>query len=214
LSNAARDIYLRAGVPQAKVVIWPNFLTNELDSGGGGDEHIDSGWLYVGRIGPEKGIERLAKAWPPGQELAVIGDGPDVPKLRAAARGKSIRLEGLQPRSTVIGLMRRSVGLVFPSLCLESFPMTYVEAMAVGLPVLAWEPNAVAELVRRERTGRATSWGEDLPSILLQAEPEFRQIRSRCRQSFDDRLSERAYVSRAERLYRSLLDRHTRDSTD
>jgi glycosyltransferase involved in cell wall biosynthesis len=101
--------------------------------------------------------------------------------------------------------MRRSEGLVFPSKCLESFPLVYAEAMAAGLPVLAWTPNVVADMTRLDGTGMAISWQDDLPSALRTARSAFPALRERCRHLFEERMSERAHVARAEALYRQLV---------
>jgi len=205
LSQTAREIYLAAGLPERKVVVWGNFLPDELDPGRDVGEPMDARWLYVGRLSSEKGIALLVEAWPSDVPLTVVGDGVDRPRIEAGARGKRIELRPLLERSEVIDLMRRSLGLVFPSRCLESFPLVYAEAMAAGLPVLAWEPNVVAGMTRLDGTGMAISWRDDLPSALRAAASSFPRLRERCRRVFEERMSERAHVVRAEGLYRDLV---------
>ena len=127
--------------------------------------------------------------------------------MRSEAAGKRIQLMGMQDRTTVLETMRQSVGLVFPSECFESFPMVYAEAMAVGLPVLAWKPNAVSSLVQRQGTGVAISWANDLGVVLDRVTEHFASLRTRCRLAFETDLSEPAYVRRAESLYSELVGR-------
>jgi glycosyltransferase involved in cell wall biosynthesis len=201
LSDVARTFYLRAGLRDDQVVVAPNFLDASTDPGYAPEGEVGDHWLYVGRLGPEKGIEPLIRAWPRDRRLVVVGDGPEREAVRAAAAGKRIELLGLRDREAVIGLMRGARGLVFPSRCYENFPLVYAEAMAVGLPVLAWEPNVVASMVRAEGTGLATTWDEDLTTTLDRAESRFGQLRARCRERFEATMSEAAYVRRAERLY-------------
>jgi glycosyltransferase involved in cell wall biosynthesis len=208
LSEVARGVYRRAGIPEDAIVVAPNFLDRESEppfvevpetSGG------DAPWLYVGRLGPEKGIERLVRAWPRDRSLIVVGDGPDLAAVRRAAQGKRVDVAGLRDRGEVLEVMSRAVGLVFPSVCYENFPLVYAEALAVGLPVLAWEPNVVAAMVRRDGTGLATTWEHDLERVLDQAGATFATLRRRCREIFDTTLSESAYIRRAERLYGEVV---------
>lgn len=211
LSERAREIYRGAGVPDQKLVVWPNFLADDLVTWSSTSPPEAATWLYVGRIGPEKGILRLAEVWPPDRELVVVGDGPDMTTLRRRIADTRIRLLGLRPRAEVLELMQRSVGLVFPSLCFESFPLVYAEAMAAGLPILAWQPNVIADAVEDQGTGMATSWADDVAAALSRAEDVFPSLRARCRSIFDETMSELAFRARAESLYRSLIVPSTSD---
>ncbi len=211
LSEVARRMYLRSGVPEQQMEVWPNFL----DAGSAPSmARSTSGeaWLYVGRLGPEKGILPLVRAWPRRWRLVIVGDGPQRDEVRAEASGKPIDIVGLREREEVIDLMGDAVGLVFPSVCYENFPLVYAEAMAVGLPVLAWEPNVVAAMVRGEGTGHATTWADDLNSALDRAAEAFPELRARCRRVFEDRMSQDSYLRRAERMYREAVDRHAASS--
>src|SRR5205823_1444208 len=136
-------------------------------------------------------------AWPAGDAapvLRVVGEGPDDDTVRAAAAGRRVEVLGRVTRAEVVGLMRRSVGLVFPSAWYEGFPLVYAEAMAAGLPVLAWAPNVVSGWVAEDGTGTATSWGRDLDRVLAEAAGSFPAMREACRSVFEERYSEAAYV--------------------
>ena len=113
--------------------------------------------LYVGRLSPEKGIETLIDAWSLHSNripLKIVGDGPLHGLVAAAAeRNKSIELLGWCEKETVLSLMRSASVLVLPSLCYEGFPMTVVEAFAVGLPVIASRIGSLASLIEHGRTG-------------------------------------------------------------
>lgn len=203
LSTLARDVYARAGLPPSKLVVRANFLEEALDPGAAEVPH-PRGWLYVGRLSGEKGAAPLVAAWPPGHDLTIVGDGPDRDAVADLARGRRVELVGNRPREEVIERMRAAVGLVFPSQCFESFPLVYAEAMACGLPVLAWAPNVVAGLVEQGATGRATAWTDDLAATLSEAEATFPALRRNCRALFEAELSERSFVAGAEQLYGSL----------
>lgn len=205
LSELARTVYGRAGIPSSRLVTWPNFLSERDDPGPIADPSRGRHWLYVGRLGPEKGIARLVRDWPRDRRLVIAGDGPDRAAVVEGAVGKAVQLLGLQPGSTIVELMRDAVGLVFPSVCYENFPLVFAESMAAGLPVIAWEPNTVSSLVRANGTGIATTWAEDISTVLERAETAFPALAAGCRDLFLNELSERAYVRRAEALYGGVI---------
>jgi glycosyltransferase involved in cell wall biosynthesis len=206
LSERAREIYERAGLVPSRLVTWPNFLSADDDPGSIADPGRGRHWLYVGRLGPEKGIARLVRSWPRDRRLVIAGEGPDMATVRADAVGKPVELLGLRSRSSIRELMRDAIGLVFPSVCYENFPLVYAESMAAGLPVLAWEPNAVSDLVRTSGTGMTTTWHADLGATLERATDTFPGLATRCREVFEAELTEHAYVQRAERLYGDVIE--------
>jgi glycosyltransferase involved in cell wall biosynthesis len=65
-------------------------------------------------------------------------------------------IEWLGPRSRdeVSSLMANAAFLVFPSICYETFGLSIIEALSVGLPVIASNLGAMAELITDGRTGR------------------------------------------------------------
>jgi phosphatidylinositol alpha 1,6-mannosyltransferase len=106
---------------------------------------------YVGRLSPEKELDRLAEiADLPGTSLAIVGDGP--------ARD---RLERLLPKASFLG-HRQGMELagtyaafdmfVHPG-SHEMFGQTLQEAMATGLPVVAAAAGGPLDLVRAGVTG-------------------------------------------------------------
>lgn len=202
LSERARQVYLKAGVPATKLVRDWHFVPDHLAAQPTG-EHGDA-WLYVGRLTPEKGIDRLLAEWPADRRLVVVGDGPLRPRLDALAAGKQVTFRGSISRAEVIDELRRAMGLVVPSLWYETFGMGYIEALSVGLPVLAYPPNVVADAVERDGTGVVAQWGATARA-LAQADERFGQLRPRCRTVFEQRYSEQAWADRRTRLLERLV---------
>jgi glycosyltransferase involved in cell wall biosynthesis len=201
LSERARSVYLEAGVPAAKLVRDWNFVPDSLATAPGGTP--GDAWLFVGRLSAEKGIERLLAEWPADRRLVVAGDGPLRGALEQAASGKPVTFLGSVSRPQVVDEMRRAFGLVVPSLWYEGFPTVYMEALAAGLPTLAFPPNSVADAVANEGTGLVGEWGR-LPAVLAAAEDRFDALRGRCRAVFDDRYAESAWIRRRVERYERL----------
>lgn len=150
LTRFARDKMLAAGLPGSRIRIKPNFLAPDPGMGPGGGEYA----LFVGRLSSEKGVEILLQAWaadPALPSLVVIGDGPLAPSVRPGA--SRVRWVPRRSRAEVIDRMSKALVLVVPSTCYEACPLVVIEAFAVGLPVVASDHGALAEMVEDGRTG-------------------------------------------------------------
>lgn len=115
--------------------------------------------LAVSRLVWHKGYPELARAMAAvrGAELWVVGErlasdrGPDMEALlRGAGLGARLRLLGY--REDVPDLMRAADIFVLPSR-FEGLPMSVIEAMMTGLPVIAGNVRGPAEQVAPDVTG-------------------------------------------------------------
>lgn len=110
--------------------------------------------LFVGRLELQKGIDILSQHGEellnrlPEHHLVVIGDGSMRPDLETLARQPSLigRVHCLGQRSDVVAWMARSELLLLPTRY-EGMPNVVLEAMSVGLPVVATRAEGVAELL-------------------------------------------------------------------
>ncbi len=171
LSEFARQLFVRGGLPARRIVIKPHFADiPELP------EQPRQGLLFVGRLAEEKGLPllvRAAEALPAGERITVIGDGPLRETLQSHPR---LHLLGALPAAEVQAHMRHAQALVLPSLVYEMFPRALVEAAACGLPVLAASHGPMPELVDHECTGLLFEPGDaaSLGAVMLRvlAAPE------------------------------------------
>jgi glycosyltransferase involved in cell wall biosynthesis len=185
LNRRAAALYRQSGMDASRISVIPNFLSEPAQAGRGGGP-----WLFVGRLSDYKGILPLIHQWPSDAPLLVVGSGPLREEVERSAPPGVVVL-GEQPRERVSQLMRSARGLVFPSRCFEGFPMVYLEALAAGTPVLAWEPSVVSDIVREEGTGLVAG---DLSVALREAETIFPSMRLRCRAVFEERYTKEAWL--------------------
>ena len=144
LTGFARDQLVRGGLPPDRIFVRPNYVDPDPGPGMGRDGH----GLYVGRLTEEKGVEHLLAAWRdlPEVRLTIIGDGPLASAVRnEAQRNDRIRYLGLLSRERVLDEMARARFLVFPSTWYEGMPLTIIEALARGLPIVATALGSLPE---------------------------------------------------------------------
>lgn len=109
-------------------------------------------WVTASRMVPYKRIPLILDAFAqmPTRRLVVIGDGPEMPKARAAA-ASNVTLLGHQPREALRDWLRKAQGFVFAAE--EDFGIAPVEAMACGTPVVAYGRGGARETVVGLGTG-------------------------------------------------------------
>jgi glycosyltransferase involved in cell wall biosynthesis len=97
--------------------------------------------VFAGRLGAEKGVRSLLKAWQhwgaAAPELRLVGDGELRAELEQMAAGLPVRFLGQLPAQEAQSQIANARLLVLPSECFEGFPMVVREAFAFGTPVAA-----------------------------------------------------------------------------
>jgi glycosyltransferase involved in cell wall biosynthesis len=149
VSDFVRAKHIEAGFPADRIRVKPNFVAPLPLRKGAGDY-----FLFLGRLSPEKGLDRLVGVWRDvPARLVVVGDGPEGERLKAAAPD-TVEFHGAVAPEQVAGYLREARALVLPSICYEGAPRTVVEAFAAGVPVLANRKGALPTIVEDGATGR------------------------------------------------------------
>jgi glycosyltransferase involved in cell wall biosynthesis len=105
-----------------------------------------SGFCVIGRLAREKGVGvALEAARSVGVPVTVAGEGPIGSQLRE--QFPEATFTGHLSGDQVAAVVRRSVAVLMPSLVFENAPMSVLEAMAAGTPVIASSIGGIPEQV-------------------------------------------------------------------
>jgi colanic acid/amylovoran biosynthesis glycosyltransferase len=181
--------------------------------------------LSVGRLVEKKGfrfaLEAVAQARRRGldAELTVVGDGPLRAELTAITSGEPlaghVRFLGWQDGTAVRRLYEESDVLLAPSVTdsvgdKEGIPVTLMEAMASGLPVISTRHSGIPELVEHGESGLLAPERDvdALASALLTlAESPMlaRRLAGRARTTIERGFERRSLDERLVGMYRALV---------
>ena len=106
-------------------------------------------YCYVGRLSEEKGIRLLldvARSLP--YPLYVAGDGPLADELRGKYASEKIHFLGHLSSQEVVQLVSWARAMVIPSVWYENNPLSVIESLCMGTPVIGSEVGGIPELIR------------------------------------------------------------------
>lgn len=133
---------------RAATTIYPNVAVEDFDV----VEVKEEFYLTASRLVPYKKVELIVRAFAgmPDKQLVVIGEGPQMAKVRAAAT-PNVQVLGYQPFEVLKDHMARAKAFVFAAE--EDFGIIPLEAQACGTPVIAYGKGGSLETVVADKTG-------------------------------------------------------------
>jgi len=200
------------GVPHRVI---PNFMPNNLDVLPGDGSPLltelpkDNYLLFVGDVARDKGVEVLLQAY-----AKMEGQVPLVLIGRAVADfpmdfPPNVRVLQSWPHEAIMQAWSRCTIALIPSICLESFGIVALEAMAMGRPVVASRIGGLADIVVDGETGFLVAPGDwcalrDAVQRLID-DPMLRERIGTMAKQRAAEFQARAVVPRIEHVYQEVL---------
>jgi UDP-glucose:tetrahydrobiopterin glucosyltransferase len=170
-------------------------------------ETPDQALAWVGRIAPEKGLEdAIAAAQRTGMPLKIFGVMQDEAywqQLLQTYADAPIAYSGFLPTAQLQQALGRCQGLLMTPRWVEAFGNVAIEALACGVPVIAYQRGGPAEIVQHGQTG----WLVEPDSVagLVAAIARLSEIdRRACRQQAEASYSLAAMGDRIEQWFRDI----------
>ncbi|MFC7547056.1 glycosyltransferase [Plantactinospora sp. GCM10030261] len=148
------------GIPADRIVVKPNAMPDPGPPAPPGE-----GFLYFGRLSPEKGLALLLDAWqrhPDGSlgRLRIAGDGELRPLAEAAAVHRAdIDYLGPLDRARVAAALRDTAVVLTVPTWHDVLPTVVIEALAAGRPVLGTALGGVPYLVGADQPAAPAGTG-------------------------------------------------------
>ena len=178
---------------------------------------VDCVMGFIGQMIPRKGIPDLLEVFDQlyredkKLKLQLLGDGRQREELekKAAGQGSAKAIEFLGFRSDRLELLSRFSLFVMTS-SLEGIPRCMMEAMAVGVPVVAYDIPGVDKLVTHGETGLLAPYGDKAALAKccrqLLDDPELaKRLSANARQLIDEKYSAARMAQEYEHLFEDLL---------
>lgn len=153
LSDYMKRELVAAGARADRIEVIPPFVHGfDRDRAPEGPPSV----LFVGRLVEAKGVRDALEAWKradTGLPLRIAGAGPLREELE---RDGGVELLGWVPHERMGAVYRSARALLMPSRWQEPFGIAGLEALSMGVPVVAWESGGIGEW----HPGPLVPWGD------------------------------------------------------
>lgn len=173
--------------------------------------------LYVGRVSPEKEIDRIKPILEaiPEAHLAIVGDGPHREALENHFAGTKTHFVGYLQGLELASAFASADAFIFPSRT-ETLGLVLLEAMAAGCPVVAAASGGITDIVTDGVNGylfdpNATDGAIVATQRLLAAKEEKELLRNNARQEAE-RWGWAAATRQLQNYYRAIVESNSLSS--
>lgn len=168
--------------------------------------------IYVGRLSPEKGLVPFLECFSRFSlrekfQLAILGDGSERNSVEEFIQNNNLtsNVETYGMISDPSLFFSEADLLIMPSLR-EGLPMTLIESLAAGVPVIANNVGAISSLISHEHNGYLTSdnsmksWNEALNKAIINYS-HWQQNAIREGEEFEKRFSAKLWAQKTHEIY-------------
>jgi glycosyltransferase involved in cell wall biosynthesis len=167
-------------------------------------------FAFLGRIAPEKGIDRairIAEHCGVPLKVAAKVDNADRDyydeKIKPMMQSAKVEFIGEINDKAKSGFLSGAIALLVPIDWPEPFGLVMIEAMACGTPVIAFNRGSVPEIIEDGLTGFVV---EDINGAIGAVDRLGHLSRAKIRQRFEERFTARRMAQDYLAAYRSLSD--------
>ncbi|NOQ68415.1 glycosyltransferase [Patescibacteria group bacterium] len=164
---------------------------------------------FLGRFSFEKGVDTAVKvAAKSGEKIKIAGNiwgnGFYNEKVEPHLKKGEIENVGLLGKDKLSDFLGGAKALLFPIRWEEPFGLVMIEAMACGVPVIAFNRGSVSEVVKHGKTGFIVENEEEM----IEAIKNIDKIdREECRKHVEENFTVEKMVDGYENAYRKILNK-------
>jgi glycosyltransferase involved in cell wall biosynthesis len=133
-----KDLLLKFGIQNNRIFYKSNYLPSSTIV-----ETIKKDYyLFAGRLSYEKGISNLLSTFNANKKPLIIAGEGELREYVLCNKLDNIKYVGLKSKESILSLMHEAKALIFPSIWIESMPMTIIESLSLGtIPIIAKSIN-------------------------------------------------------------------------
>jgi glycosyltransferase involved in cell wall biosynthesis len=223
VSKSLRREMLRRGYDRSRITCVPNGVPTQEPIDPFARINRDEWRLgMVALVRPRKGIEvlleALAKTLPSNPNVSLDVIGPFETLEYEQSVNKLVDSLGVRANVRFLGFtnnvpvaMRNLDAMVLPSLFGEGMPMVVLEALALGVPVIATKVEGTPEIVRDGVEGLLAEPGcaESISAKIaqmVQSRSEWSRMSTRAYERHQEKFSDEQMAKRIAKAYRKLID--------
>jgi len=163
--------------------------------------------LFLGRLLPRKGVAEAIQAAIRAKEKLIIAGSPNEgkywkEKIKPCLKRKNIKYVGSVPYKKTHKYYGESKVLLCPLRWEEPFGLTFIESMACGTPVIAFDRGSAREVINDGKTGLVVKNIEEM----IEAIKKIDQIkREDCRKWVEEKFTVERMVSEYEKIFYKIV---------
>lgn len=170
-------------------------------------------FLYFGRISEEKGIQTLLNAAKElhNIEFKIVGAGPLLNYYQAKNTSNNISFLGFKQGEELETLIREAKFVVVPSEWYENNPLSIIESLMNGTPVIGSSIGGIPELITDRENGflfKVKDSSSLTNSIVQASQLSMKEYEKFCLKSYDFALknfSPKAHLSKLVQIYQEVI---------